>query len=122
MFKALIEGQTIAQMLDLAGRLRSSRADFFEALQPEELSGAHVFILAEIVAHIEELEARMGRIEQALLAGLSLWRPQLVVLQTIPGIDVMGAAMLLVEISGKRSIDYVPCGDAANLIAMSAGC
>ena len=51
------------------------------------------------MAHIEGLEARMGRFEQALLAGLSAWQPQLVLLQTIPGIDVMGAAMLLVEIS-----------------------
>jgi len=99
MVKALIEGQTIAQILDLAGRLRASRADLFEALQPEELSGAHLFVLTEIMAHIEELEARMGRFEQALLAGLSAWRPQLILLQTIPGIDIMGAAMLLVEIS-----------------------
>lgn len=30
---------------------------------------------------------------------MSAWRPQLVLLQTIPGIEVMGAAMLLVEIS-----------------------
>jgi len=50
------------------------------------------------MAHIEELEARMRRFEQALLAGLSPWGPQLVLLQTIPGIDVMGAAMLLVRI------------------------
>ena len=41
----------------------------------------------------------MGRFEQALLQGLSAWQPQLVLLQTIPGIDVMGAAMLLVAIS-----------------------
>ena len=71
----------------------------FEALQPEELSSAHLFVLAEIMAHIEELEARMGRFEQALLQGLSAWQPQLKLLQTIPGIDQMGAAMLLVEIS-----------------------
>jgi hypothetical protein len=76
MVKALIEGQTIAQMLDLAGRLRASRADLFEALQPEELSGAHLFVLTEIMAHIEELEARMGRFEQAVLAGLSPWGPR----------------------------------------------
>ncbi len=99
MVKALIEGQSIHEILDLAARLRASRADLFEALQPEELSPSHLFVLSEIMAHIEELEARMGRFEQALLAGLSAWRPQLVLLQTIPGIDVMGAAMLLVEIS-----------------------
>jgi hypothetical protein len=99
MIKALIAGKPTHEVLDLAGRLRASRADLFEALQPEELSSAHLFVLAEIMAHIEELEARMARFEQALLAGLSEWRPQLILLQTIPGIDIMGAAMLLVEIS-----------------------
>ncbi len=99
MVKALIEGKSIHEVLDLAGRLRASRAELFEALQPEELSGAHLFVLAEIMAHIEELESRMGRFELELLHSLSAWQPQLVLLQTIPGIDIMGAAMLLVEIS-----------------------
>lgn len=99
MVKAIIAGKPMADVLDLAGRLRASRAQLFEALQPEELSSAHLFVLTEIMAHIEELEARMGRFEQALLQGLSAWQPQLTLLQTIPGIDQMGAAMLLVEIS-----------------------
>jgi transposase len=99
MIKAIIAGKPMADVLDLAGRLRASRSELFEALQPEELSAAHLFVLAEIMAHIEELEARMGRFEQELLQGLSAWQPQLTLLQTIPGIDQMGAAMLLVEIS-----------------------
>lgn len=99
MVKAIIAGKPMADVLDLAGRLRASRTELFEALQPEELSAAHLFVLTEIMAHIEELEARMGRFEQALLQGLSAWQPQLTLLQTIPGIDKMGAAMLLVEIS-----------------------
>jgi len=99
MIKAIIAGKPMADVLDLAGRLRASRSELFEALQPEELSSFHLFVLAEIMAHIEELEARMGRFEQALLQGLSAWQPQLTLLQTIPGIDQMGAAMLLVEIS-----------------------
>jgi len=101
MIKALIAGKPIADVLDLAGRLHASRAELFEALQPEELSDAHLFVLTEIMAHIEELEARMGRFEQALLQGLSAWQPQLTLLQTIPGIDAMGAAMLLVEIGAE---------------------
>ena len=99
MVKALIAGKPINEVLDLAGRLRASRADLFEALQPEELSRSHLFVLTEIMAHIEELEKRMVRFELELLQGLSAWQPQLVLLQTIPGIDIMGAAMLLVEIS-----------------------
>jgi len=101
MTKALIAGKPLPDVLDLAGRLRASRADLFEALQPEELSQAHLFVLGETMAHIEELEARMGRFEQELLKGLSAWQTELVLLQTIPGIDVMGAAMLLVEISAE---------------------
>ena len=98
MVKALIEGQSVNEVLNLAGRLRASREQLFDALQPEELSGSHRFVLREIMAHIEELEARMSRFDLALIKGLDTWRPQLILLQTIPGIDLMGAAMLLVEI------------------------
>jgi transposase len=100
MTKALIGGKPLPAVLDLA-RLRASRADLFEALQPEDLSQAHLFVLGETMAHIEELEALLGRFEQELLKGLSAWQTELVLLQTIPGIDVMGAAMLLVEISAE---------------------
>ena len=98
MVKAIIAGKPTPEVLDLAGRLHASRKELFEALQPEELSDAHLFVYTEIMAHIEELEARMGRFEQALLQGLADWQPQLTLLQTIPGIDQLGAAMLLVEI------------------------
>ena len=103
MVKALIDGKPMPEILNLAGRLRASRAELFEALQPEDLSDSHRFVLAEIMAHIEELEARMVRFECALVQGLTTWRPQLVLLQTIPGIDLMGAAMLLVEISADMN-------------------
>jgi len=103
MVKALIAGQPLTEVLDLAGRLRASREQLFEALQPEELSGPHLFVLNEVMAHIEELEARMARFDQALIQGLSSWRPQLILLQTIPGIDLMGAAMLLVEIGADMT-------------------
>lgn len=98
MVKALIEGKSVNEVLNLAGRLRASREQLFDALQPEELSGSHRFVLKEVMSHIEELEARMIRFDQTLIQGLDAWRPQLILLQTIPGIDLMGAAMLLVEI------------------------
>ena len=103
MVKALIDGQSIPEVLNLAGRLRASREQLFDALQPEELSAHHLFVLKEVMAHIEELEARMIRFDQALIQGLDVWRPQLNLLQTIPGIDLMGAAMLLVEIGADMN-------------------
>lgn len=64
MVKVIIAGKPMASVLDIAGRLRASRSELFEALQTEELSAAHLFVLAEIKAHIEDLEARLGRFEQ----------------------------------------------------------
>ena len=98
MVKEIIAGGSMSAVLDKAGRLGASREELFEALQPEELSASHLFLLGELMAHIEELEARMARFEQELLKGLGAWHSELVLLQTIPGIDLMGAAMLLVEI------------------------
>jgi len=63
MVKALLADEPIHAILERAGRLRASREDLFEALQPEELSAKHHFVLNEIMAHIEYLEATMARFE-----------------------------------------------------------
>ncbi len=120
MVKALIEGQPIPEILALTGRLRASREELFEALQPEELSEAHRFVLSEIMAPIEELEARMGRFEQTLLAGLAAWEPPLVLLQTLPGVDRIGAAMLLVEI-GTDMASFASAEKLASWVGICPG-
>lgn len=58
------------------------------------------------MAHIEEIEARMGRFDQALLRSLvdAGYGVPLQLLQTLPGIDLIGAAMLLVEIGDDISV------------------
>jgi transposase len=107
MVKAIIAGKSVPEVLSLASnRLRASREDIFEALQAEELSLAHRFVLTEIMAHIEELEASMARFDAELLRSLvdAGYQMPLQLLQTLPGIDLMGAAMLLVEIGGDMSV------------------
>ncbi len=104
MVKALIAGQPMEAILNCSGRLQASRTELFEALQPEALTSVHRFVLAEIMAHIEELEARMSRFEQALLNGLAPWQTLLILLQTLPGVDQIGAAMLLVEIGTDMAV------------------
>lgn len=98
MIKALIENRPSHEVLDRAGRrLRASREQLFDAVQGE-LTDSHRFVLHELMTHIEEMEARIARFDQRLLDGLGAERQQLALLQTIPGIDLIGAAMLLVEI------------------------
>jgi len=118
MVKALIEGKPIHEVLDLKGRLRASREDLFEALSTDQLSPTHRFVADEIVQHIEQIEQRIARMDQYLLAGLQPRQAQLNLLQTIPGIDEIGAAMLLVE----TGADMAAFGSAERLASWVGIC
>ena len=74
-----------------------------DALQGE-LTASHVFVLDELLRHIEELEARIARFDARLLAELASEHNALALLQTLPGVDLIGAAMLLVEIGSDMSV------------------
>ena len=98
MVKAIIAGQPPHAVLKLAStRLKASRAEIFDALQGD-LSASHRFVLDELMRHIAEIEARIARFDARLLAELESERNTLALLHTIPGVDLIGAAMLLIEI------------------------
>ena len=98
MVKAIIAGRPPQEVLELASsRLKASREELFDALQGE-LTASHCFVLDELMRHIEEIEARIARFEARLLEGLAGEHNTLALLQTLPGVDLIGAAMLLVEI------------------------
>lgn len=98
MVKAIISGQPAHEVLKLASRrLKASREEIFDALQGE-LTASHYFVLDELMQHIEEIEARIARFDTKLLDELKDQRNTLALLQTLPGVDLIGAAMLLVEI------------------------
>ena len=98
MIKSLIAGESVDQVMrHVSKRLKASPEEIFEALQGD-LSASHYFVLREIMAHIETLEATLTRFETELLRGLEAEHNVLELLQTIPGVDRIGAAMLIVEI------------------------
>lgn len=103
MVKALIAGQPPQAVLQHASRrLKASREALFDAVQGE-LTASHRFVLAELMTHIEEIEQRIGRFEQRLLDGLTDETNHLALLQTLPGVDRIGAALLLVEIGTEMT-------------------
>jgi transposase len=55
-------------------------------------------VLGQLLDHIDYLERQIAALRQALVAGLALQQGLLQALQTIPGLDETGAAMLVVEI------------------------
>lgn len=92
------------EVLDRTRRLHDSREELFEALCTEQFSAGHGFVAEKIMLHIEQIEQRIARMDQYLLEGLKAWQPHLNLLQTMPGIDIQGAAMLLVEIGADMTV------------------
>lgn len=104
MVKAIVAGQPSHEVLKLASRrLKASHEEIFDALQGE-LTASHRFVLDELMRHIEEIEARIARFDARLLSELESERNALALLQTIPGVDLIGAAMLLVEIGTDMDV------------------
>ena len=118
MIKGLLAGEPPEQVLSYASkRLKASEEELLDALDGE-FSDTHRFVLREILAHIEELEARIQGFQQHLLSALQAHAPLLQALQTIPGLDAVGAAMLLVEIG----TDMEAFGSSEKLAAWAGVC
>ena len=104
MVKAMIAGHSPQEVLKLASsRLKATRAELFDALQGD-LTASHRFVLDELMQHIEEIEARITRFDVRLLGELESEHNTLALLQTIPGVDLIGAAMLLVEMGTDMEV------------------
>jgi len=118
MIKALIQGATPQEVLSLAShRLKASREEILDALQGD-LSACHRFVLDEVMHHIEALEAQIARFDTRLLDGLAPQQHALALLQTLPGVDTIGAALLLVEIGD----DMKAFGSADRLASWAGLC
>ena len=103
MVKAIILGHAPQEVLKLASRrLKASREELFDALQGD-LTDSHRFVLDELMRHVEEIEAGIARFDARLLAELRDEQNTLALLQTLPGVDLIGAAMRLVEIGSDMT-------------------
>jgi transposase len=118
MIKGLLAGETPEQLLAYADpRLKASPDDLREALEGD-LSDSHRFVIQELMAHLDELDARILRFRQTLLSHLSPYQVILQNLQTLPGIDEFSAAMILVEIGD----DMAAFGSPAKLASWAGVC
>jgi transposase len=77
-------------------------------------------VLDELMQHIEEIEARIARFDARLLHELKDEHNTLALLQTLPGVDLMGAAMLLVEI-GTDMDAFGSAGHLASWVGICPG-
>ena len=118
MIKGLLDGETPEHVLNYADkRLKATEERLLDALAGD-LTPSHRFIITEVMGHLEELDRRIQSCLTYLLQGLAPYLSILRSLQTIPGIDEMGAAMLLVEIGD----DMGAFGTPAKLASWAGVC
>jgi transposase len=63
-----------------------------------KISDRHRFVLQQLQKHMHELQKQINEIDSQVVAAMQPYNEEWQLLQTIPGIDQIGAAMLLVEI------------------------
>jgi transposase len=98
MVKGLIEGQSLAELLAHARGALKGKTEELSASLEGDLSARHLFVLRHLSHHIDALEHQLAAIDAELLAGMQpyAWAHRL--LQTIPGIDTIAAALIVIEI------------------------
>jgi transposase len=104
MITALVEGTTDPAVLaDLArGKLRKKLPALQRALQGR-FRPVHAFLLEQILAKIDFLDDTLERILAELDRRLVPFEPMLATLDTIPGVDRIGAITILAETGGDMS-------------------
>jgi len=94
----LIDGASIEEMLDcIKGRLKSKTEQLRDCLD-EDLSQRHIFVLNQIRDHIQFLKSQIRQFDEYLFAAMSPYQKEWEILQTLPGVDKIAAAILIIEI------------------------
>ena len=118
MVTGLIDGKPINELLDMArGRLKLKREDLQAALDGD-LTARHKFVLKHIHAHIDILDHDLAEIDAYLLDAMAPYQWAHRLLQTIPGIDQIASALILIEIGD----DMTRFGSPDRLAAWAALC
>lgn len=104
MVEALIKGgSTPEQIAEQAlGRLQKKK-DALQLALEGEISDRHRFVLQKILGHVKWLQRQMALIDGQIVGAMKPYQEEWKFVQTIPGFDVLSAAMLLAEIGVDMS-------------------
>jgi transposase len=119
--RAIVDGLIDAlppdRLILLAGRLRAPKDALLAALDGD-LSPRHILLLTELRAHVCHLEERQAKLDAYLIEAMAPYDWAFKLLQTLPGLDEIGAAMILVEIGD----DLARFGSADRFASWAALC
>ena len=93
----LVEGKSIDELLDCTRTQLKKKKSELRAELEGELSRRHLFLLKKLQKHIAYVENELRDIDDYLFTAMQPYQKQWEILQTIPGIDAVGAALLIIE-------------------------
>ena len=119
MVEALISGgSTPEQIAEKAlGRLKEKK-DALQLALEGEISDRHRLVLQKILSHVKWLQHQIAMIDGQIVAAMKPYQEEWKLLQTIPGIDVVSAAVLIAEIG----VDMTRFGSKERLCSWGAMC
>jgi len=119
MVEALIDGgSTPEQIAERAlGRMQKKKDDLQLALEGE-ISDRHRLVLQKISGHLKWLQRQIVIIDGQIVAAMNPYQEEWKLLQTIPGIDIISAAMLIAEIG----VDMTRFGSSDRLCSWAGMC
>jgi transposase len=118
MVAGLIEGKPIGELLGMArGALKLKREDLQAALDGD-LTKRHLFVLKHLQTHIDILDQNLAELDAYILGAMTPYQWAHRLLQTIPGIDQIASALILIEIGD----DMTRFGAPDRLAAWAALC
>lgn len=119
MVEALIKGGSTPEQIaeEALGRLQKKKDQLQLALEGA-ISDRHRLVLKEILGHIKWLQRHIVLIDGQIVVSMRPYREEWKLLQTIPGLDVLIAAMLIAEIG----VDMGRFGSKERLCSWAAMC
>jgi transposase len=118
MIEGLIQGRPIHELPQLArGTLKQKKDLLAESLEGE-LSARHLYLLKHIHNHVSYLEQELAQLDLYLMEAMQPYQSSWYLLQTLPGVDAIAAAMILIEIGE----DMTQFGNPARLASWAALC
>jgi transposase len=118
MLEGLVAGRTPAELSALGrGKLKSSE-EVLQASMEGDLSPRHRLVLTTAWNHLRYLEQQLAELDRYLIEAMQPYAWAWCLLQTIPGIDEISAALILIEIG----IDMQQFGSASRLASWAALC
>jgi transposase len=97
MIQGLIAGHPLHTLAKIGDRRLRASAEELQLSLEGELSERHRFVLKRLETHIQFLEQQLAELDRTLLDAMQPYAWALRLLQTIPGIDQISAALILVE-------------------------